>query len=252
MDVFNNYAYYYNLIYGDKDYKKEAETVHNIIQKYQNSPINKILDVGCGTGKHDVQLCKLGYKMKGIDLSPQMIKIADENYGSFHGVNFETGNAQTYRTEEKFDAVISLFHVMSYQNDNKDLMGAFETAHCALKERGLFIFDVWYGPGVLTDRPSVRVKKVEDDKNRVIRYAQPVMYPNKNVVKVCYDILVIDKSTGKADEIKEEHNMRYYFYPEIEFYLNTAGFELLACLDSNTLKQTDYESWTCYFVARRK
>lgn len=108
------------------------------------------------------------------------------------------------------------------------------------------------GPGVLSDRPAVRIKRIEDDKNSIIRLASPIMYPNENLVKVCYDMFVIDKATGVANEIREEHKMRYFFYPEIKFYLQVAGFELLACLDGNTLWETSYESWTCYFVARRK
>ena len=43
--------------------------------------------------------------------------------------------------------MISLFHVMSYQTDNNDILSAFQSARNALNIGGIFIFDVWYGPG---------------------------------------------------------------------------------------------------------
>ncbi len=252
METFQDYAYYYNLIYSDKDYAKEAETVRRIIGRHQAAPVKKVLDIGCGTGKHDVCLHKLGYQVKGIDLSTQMVEIARQNAEGIDGLEFEVGNAQEYKTDIKYDAVLSLFHVMSYQNDNEQILAAFQTAHDALVGGGIFLFDTWYGPGVLTDRPAVRVKRVEDDRVSVVRYASPVMEPNRNIVNVNYDILVIDKTDRTVREIKEEHRMRYFFLPEITFFLQCSGFELLECLDECTLGETGFESWTSYFVARRK
>lgn len=140
---------------------------------------------------------------------------------------------------------------MSYQNTNEYILQAFETAYEALVDGGLFIFDAWYGPGVLTERPSVRKKVAEDEKNLLIRYANPVMRPNDDIVDVCYDVLAIDKKTNVAKEIKEIHSMRYFFYPEIKMYLEITGFELIECLDCDTLKRPDFQSWTVYFIAKR-
>ena len=44
--------------------------------------------------------------------------------------------------------------------------------------------------------------------------------------------------------------MRYFFRPELEFFLNEAGLELLDNLDCKTFGETDYNSWTSYFIAR--
>ena len=75
MKVFGNYSRYYNLLYKDKDYKGEAGFIHDLIQKY--SPGAKsILDLGCGTGRHDVLLAEKGYVMTGVDMSEEMLLIA--------------------------------------------------------------------------------------------------------------------------------------------------------------------------------
>lgn len=252
MQVFQDYAYYYNSFYRDKDYKSEAETVDKLLKRY-GSQIKRIVNFGCGTGKHDMELAKLGYQCKGIDLSPLMIEIARQN-SDLNGnrVDFEVADVRNYETEQKYDAVISLFHVMSYQNTNEDILKAFRSARKSLNSNaeGYFLFDVWYGPGVLSDKPCVRVKEIEDDENKLIRIARPIMHDKENVVDVNYEVLIIHKQSGKVQTINEVHKMRYFFRPELEMLLKESGFELLDNIDCQTLGETDYDSWTSYFIAK--
>ena len=249
MDTFQDYAYYYNAFYQDKDYKSEAMQIDELLRKYRNN-IEKIINYGCGTGKHDIELVKLGYQCVGIDLSELMINIAQNNVAKeATSINFSVADIRSYEPQEKYDAVISLFHVMSYQNKNKDILDAFKSARKALNKGGIFLFDVWYGPGVLSDKPVVRVKEIEDEKNKLIRIARPVMYDRDNVVDVNYEVLVINKETSEVQTINETHSMRYFFRPELEYLLEEAGFALVDNLDCQTLGETSYDSWTSYFVA---
>lgn len=250
MDVFQDYAYYYNAFYQDKNYAAESRQIDMLLKKYGDN-IRKLINYGCGTGRHDIELSKLGYNCSGIDMSSLMIEIARKN-GKEEGVHidFFVADIRNYEPQEKYDAVVSLFHVMSYQNKNEDILAAFHSARRALNKGGIFLFDVWYGSGVLSDKPVVRVKEIEDAHNKLVRIARPVMYDKENIVDVCYEIFVIDKETGYTKTINEVHHMRYFFRPELEFCLKEAGFELLDNLDSTTLGETGYGSWTSYFIAR--
>lgn len=249
MKVFNNYAYYYNTFYQNKDYASEARQVDSLLKKYGKN-VSRIINYGCGTGKHDLELVRMGYHCTGIDMSPIMIDVARENAkDKYADIDFHVADIRRYIPPEKYDAVISLFHVMSYQNRNNDIMEALCTARRALVRGGIFLFDVWYGPGVLSDKPTVRVKDVEDEQNRLVRIARPVMHDKENLVDVCYEIFVLHKETGITQTINEVHSMRYFFRPELEFYLKESGFELIDNIDCMTLGETDYDSWTSYFVA---
>lgn len=249
MGTFGDYAYYYNLFYQDKDYAREACDVNVLLEQYKTIGKNIII-YGCGTGKHDRELSKLGYKCHGIDMSEAMVDIAKQaaKEGGFE-IEYEVADIRKYEPTKKYDAVVSLFHVMSYQNSNEDILAAFISARKALDKGGLFLFDAWYGPGVLTDRPVVRIKEVEDDRYKLIRHSRPTMHANTNIVDVEFEIIVIDKETTESKIISEVHHMRYFFEPEMRFYLEQAGFKLLANVDCNTLKKADYNSWTNYYVA---
>jgi len=251
METFQDYAYYYNSFYKDKDYGAEAGIIGRILEGC-NPQIRDIINLGCGTGKHDIEMHKLGYYCKGIDISPFMIQIAKNNASTNeYNIEFEIADVRNYKTEKKYDAAISLFHVMSYQNTNKDIFDAFCSTRKLLKDKnGYFIFDVWYGPGVLSEKPCVRVKEVEDDENRLIRIAQPIMHDKKNIVDVNYEVLIINKETNIVQTIKETHSMRYFFRPELEKLLSETGFQLLDNMDCQTLRETDYNSWTSYFIAK--
>ena len=238
--------------YKDKDYKSEARQVDSLLRKYGNN-VKRIINFGCGTGKHDIELAGMGYQCMGIDMSRMMVDIAEDNAagnGKRENICFSVADIRNYKPNKQFDAVISLFHVMSYQNTNSDIMSAFRSARAALGNGGIFLFDVWYGPGVLSDKPTLRVKEVEDDRYKLIRIARPAMYDTTNIVDVCYEIFIIDKQTGETKTINETHSMRYFFRPELEFYLKETGFELIDNLDSTTLGATSYGSWTSYFVAK--
>lgn len=250
MEVFQDYAYYYNAFYKDKNYKREAEQIDRLLKRFGEN-IKTLINYGCGTGKHDMELYDLGYHCTGIDMSSLMIDIACENAKIVNkNIQFQVADIRTYEPKSKYDAVISLFHVMSYQNENKDILNALQSARKALIPGGILFFDVWYGPGVLSDKPIVRVKEIEDERNKLIRIARPIMYDDRNVVDVCYEVFIIDKSNNEVKTINETHSMRYYFKPELEKFLNDSGFELIAVLDCNTCEKTSYDTWTSYFIAK--
>lgn len=223
-EVFNAYARYYDLLYQDKDYEAEVSYINDLISKYRFGA-KSILDLGCGTGRHDALLEKMGYSVSGVDFSDAMLDQA-RKLAIPGRLEFFKGDVRTVNLNKKFDVVVSLFHVMSYQTTDNDIFSAFCTAKRHLAPKGVFIFDFWHGSGVLNDLPVVRLKRLEDEAVRIIRIAEPVMKEDKNVVDVNYQIITLDKYSGRWSELQEAHSMRYFFLPEIEGFLLDAGFSL--------------------------
>lgn len=255
MNVFGLYSLYYNLLYKEKDYQGEADFVDKLIRKYTKNAIT-LLDLGCGTGKHSIALSQKKYVITGIDQSSQMLSIAWQNADGAKlsieslNINFVLGDIRKIHLDKQFDSVISLFHVMSYQTSNNDIRAVFQSVKTHLKSDGIFIFDFWYGPAVLSERPSIRVKHMEDDIILVKRLAEPVMHPNDNIVDVNYLLTVTDKKTQKVNELTETHRMRYFFLPEIKIILDETGFEIYEVGEWLTAKQPGLDTWSVYCVVK--
>ena len=254
MAIFSNYARYYDLMYQDKDYVGEAQFIQRLIQTYAPATTT-ILELGCGTGNHAMLLAKEGYQVHGVDLSQEMLGYANERCDRLSPalatrLQFSQGDLRQVRLDRKFDVVLSLFHVMSYQTNNEDLLAAFETAKAHLVPGGILIFDVWYGPAVLSEPPTVRIKRLEDRSIQVTRIAEPVMEPNKNLVDVNYHIFIKDLISSKIDEVREVHTMRYLFRPELELLLDRLQMQIVESGEWLTDRQPGLNTWGVYFIVR--
>ena len=254
MNVFRNYAFYYDFLYKDKNYEQEADYIDSLIQRYL-SGAKVLLELGSGTGKHAILLAKKGYDVCGVDISKEMVALAEDRRGkecALRGcLNFSCNDLRSLRLNKKFDVVISLFHVISYQVTNEDLYKTFQTVNQHLDMGGVFIFDCWYGPAVLTDRPSVRIKRLEDDKIKLTRIAEPRMYANTNVIDVNYQIYIHDKQNKKIETVQEVHRMRYLFKPEIEMIMKQNGFELIDFEGWLTGNEPGVGTWSVCFICKK-
>ncbi len=220
--VYDCYAQYYDLLYKDKDYASEVEYVESHIRK--DIPKAKhILELGCGTGAHAEHLARMGYTVHGVDMSEKMLARAEKRKEGLPSsiatrLSFGLGDVRSIQTGKVYDVVISLFHVMSYQISDNDVIATFDTAQKHLSQGGLFLFDFWYDQSVLTQRPEVRVKRLQDDNIKVIRIAEPVIHSSQNVVDVNYTVFINNKKTNRIEEIHETHKMRYFSLHELECF----------------------------------
>ena len=245
---FETYAQYYNLLYQDKKYSEEVRYVKDLIDRERLGAFS-VLDLGCGTGMHDKFFVEQGLQVLGVDLSKQMIDIAKKH--TCENLKFIQGDARHIEIGKKFDVVVALFHVMSYQTTNEDIIRVFNTACSHLNPAGIFIFDCWYGPAVLTDRPAVRIKRLENDVIKLARVSEPKMNPTDNLVEVCFDVFINEQSTGHQKEIKEKHIMRYLFYPEIEHFASNSGFRITVFEEWLTGNKPDFSSWNVVFCCKK-
>jgi SAM-dependent methyltransferase len=253
MNPFGPYAAYYDLLYQDKNYREECQYIDKLI-KLHHPQASNLMDLGCGTGKHVALLSKMGYAATGVDRSSEMIAIAKANGPIDTGkLRFLEGDARNVLLEEQFDVVTALFHVMSYQTGNEDISSVFKTAERHLPTNGLFIFDCWYGPGVLSDPPVVRIKRMENEEIKVLRISEPVLFPNENRVDVHYDIQIHEKKNNSQGPslIKEVHSMRYLFHPEIELYSKNKGFEIIDFREWMKDNKPGLNTWNAVFVCRK-
>jgi SAM-dependent methyltransferase len=234
MSVFERYSRYYDLLNAGKDYGAEVDYVARQLRA-ANPGVRSILELGSGTARHARLFAAAGFDVCCVEMSDSMLASAraalEQAPAAIRGrIELHQGDARSVRLPRRCDAVVSLFHVVSYQTRNEDLAAMFATARHHLAPGGLFFFDYWHGPGVLTDLPTARVKDAGDETLAVTRRARPEMLPRQNMVKVHYEITGRDLASGETERIDETHPMRYLFEPELDVLLSAAGFRVLRTL----------------------
>lgn len=252
MNIFGRYARFYDAIYRDKNYPLEANYIDALIKKYHKDA-ERVLDLGCGTGEHAIALARKGYKVTGVDNSAEMLDAASRKIAAPGGdrlkVDFVNADIRLLKLGANFDAVISLFHVISYLMSDDEVKAAFKAAGDHLGRGGIFIFDCWYGPAVLNSKPEKRIKTTETEELSIIRYAEPEFVSGGKVVRVNYRLVVKNKSTGAVETFEERHELRYFYSDEIDYMLKDAGFSMLERAEWLTGKAAGPDTWGVCFVA---
>jgi SAM-dependent methyltransferase len=253
MTAFGPYATYYDLLYHDKDYAAETAFVISLLQRHSHGATD-ILELGCGTGIHALALAAAGYRVDGVDISRDMLAVAEQRRASAAApissmVHLTHGDIRSFSCDKIYGAVTSLFHVMSYQTNDRDLTLALAAARRHVAKGSPFVFDFWYGPAVLFSGPLRRSKVAENDRYRVIRTTVPQWYPERDLVQVHFDIAVTDKMTGTTQEFEETHDLRYFFVDRLERELNASGFRLDECGEWLTGRAPAADSFSTYIVA---
>ncbi len=243
---FSAYSRYYDLLYKDKDYAGEVTYIKALLTRHGVEQGN-LLEFGSGTGKHGRLLAQQGYKVHGIERSADMVAQAPQDAG----FSCQQGDICTVQIDRTFDAVLSLFHVLSYQTSNADLIAVCANAARHLAHNGMFIFDFWYSPAVYTQCPSVRVKRIADAQVEITRLAEPDLHPNKNRVDVNYTIFARDTATGSMQTVTETHPMRHFSLPEIDLLAQMTGFKRIVAEEFVSGKPAGVDTWGVCVVLQK-
>ncbi len=255
MSNFDLYSKYYDTLYDDKDYRGEIEYVETLIREYGVAD-SDLLELGCGTGKHAMLLAQKGYSVQGVDLGAKMIDRAKSRQSGLEKetaerLTFCQGDVRNIRLDRTFGSIISLFHVMCYQVSNEDLFNAFKTVSLHLSPGGVFVFDAWYGPAVLTEKPASRVKRISNELIDVTRIAEPENFPNSNRVDVNYELFIRERGSAKLDIVSEKHAIRYLFIPEVRLLLENLPLDLVHVEEWMTRREPGLDTWGVCFVVRK-
>ncbi len=141
-----------------KFFTEPHDGIERITNIFQDNKITKILDLGCGTGRHLIFFSKKGFEMYGFDASPKAISLANQ---WLEEENMKA-DLKLHRMEEKFpyeekffDAVISIKVI--HHNKMKDIFRTIKQIKRVLRKGG-FIFitfprlgDAWGNYGNLKE-----------------------------------------------------------------------------------------------------
>jgi len=213
----------YDLLYADKDYAGEAGRAIELAERATSRRPTSVLELGAGTGGHAVHLAAAGIEVVGVEASRDMIARSTP----VPGVQLLEGDARSVRLDRPFDAVLALFHVASYQAEDDDLAAFLATAAAHLAPGGAFVFDAWYSPAVLHQRPGERTRQASGVDLEVTRHATVVEDVDRSRVDVHFAIEVRRPSDGATERGEEVHRMRHLTTNEVRAAALAVGLDLV-------------------------
>ncbi len=222
MNLFGkDYADIYDALYKDQNFLAEANAVYALANEViQGSGKLDLLDLGCGTGNHS-QYFKNNFNVIGVDLSDEMLAIARQKVPD---VRFQQGNARTFNLDQQCDVVAMMSAVLGYQHTNEEVLATLRNVRSHLRPGGMFVFDVWYGPAILLEKPTPRLREITFDSTHLLRSMKPNLCVDKNLVTCHYKWWL--PTEGKLETREEWHTQRYFFPNEVRLFLEMAGFQL--------------------------
>ncbi len=218
-ELFENYAEKYDRESFVQGTIGECDFIEHEINYDKNT---RILDIGCGSGRHSLELAKRGYTVTGIDLSESLLNKAKEKASAQNlSINFERHDARKLTFSDEFDLVIMLceggFSLMETDEMNFQIL---RNASNALKPKGKLIFTTLNGLFPLFHSVKEFLASASKEGNAI--------YDNQ-----LFDIMTfrefgtvhIEDDLGNKKNI--QCNERYYVPSEITWLLKTLNFKVI-------------------------
>ena len=142
MSSYSDFAFFYDSLMNDVDYKGRTEYLLNLFSKYGKKP-ELLLDLACGTGGFSNQMALNDIEVIGVDISEEMLGIARENsYDLGVDVLYLCQDAAKLDLFGTVDGAICCMDSLNHITDIEKLEKAIENVSLFLEKDCLFIFDV--------------------------------------------------------------------------------------------------------------
>jgi ubiquinone/menaquinone biosynthesis C-methylase UbiE len=214
--LYRKFARYYDRIYEKIDLQIEADFIKWAVAQHKTTKGNKLLDIACGTGRH-AQLLKDGFDVFGVDINPEMLKIAREKLPE---INLVQGNMKELNLDKKFDVAICMFSAMNYNTTIDEFKGTLINFHNHLNEGGVLIFDYGINQENWIEG-LVSVDTVVDDDLKLARICQS--HQEDGIFQANFVFLI--KEDGKLDFDIDEHKLGVLGIEDVVNSMAEAGFK---------------------------
>lgn len=218
-ELFENYANTYDKEIFTKGTIGECDFLESEINRDKSL---KILDIGCGTGRHSIEMAKRGYHISGIDFSSSMLEKAKEKaLAEGLEIDFSQKDARLPHYENEFDLAIMLceggFSLMETDEMNYDIL---KNAYRAIKNGGKFIFTALNALFPLYNSVDDFHDSARDEDDEGAKYINSNL--DLMTFRIANTTVVTDDSGNKKELLCNE---RYYAPSEITWQLKSLGFK---------------------------
>ncbi len=239
--LFNSTLYFD--LYESQDTELAKTQVPQLTALLGLAPPARVLDVGCGYGRHSVELARLGFQVTGVDISEvQLARAGEKAQAAEVAVDFRLGDARALEFEGEFNAAVSMFLSFGFFETDAEHVSMLRGISRALRPGGRFLLDFWNREYEIQrfDRWQVErtgeVYEVEewdfDYLNGRLNWTNHAFFPD-----------------GRHESWY--HSIRAYTVVEVKSLLEHAGLHLDAVYGSLAGSPYSIESQAAIFVATK-
>ncbi|WP_416354117.1 class I SAM-dependent methyltransferase [Agrilactobacillus fermenti] len=248
--IYTTFASVYDRLMDEAMYDEWATYVNQSVLR-ETGVHPKLLELACGTGDLAVRLQQHGYQVTGLDISEEMLALADQKISEAQlKVPLIQGDMLDLGFPANFDVVTCFDDSLCYLRDSKAVAQTFSNVYRALKPGGIFLFDVHslyqmdhIFPGYMYNA------KFEDLAFMWSSYAD-----DQRAHAVVHELtfFVWDEGIQGYQAIEEIHHERTYAVSDFKQLLTAAGFvNIVATADfGRTEIQSDSERY--FFKCNKK
>lgn len=246
--TYSEFANLYDALMMDVPYDEWVHFIHLQSKKYGIEG-KKILDLACGTGEVSVRLAAEGYAVTGVDLSGDMLAVAEEKAGR-QGVSLFLVEQDMSRLEDlgQFDIICIFCDSLNYLSSEKEVVSTFDRVFLHLKPGGLLLFDV-----------HSLYKMNELFKNQTYAYnGEDISYiwhcfEGEQPYSVEHELTFfeLDSVSGHYRRYDELHFQRSFSVEQYKAWLLDSGFEILSVTADFQDKEPEDQSERIFFTVRK-
>lgn len=250
----------YDKLNEEIDYKKWADFIEKVFERYLPEKPELVLDLACGTGRMTAELAMRGYDMIGVDGSAEMLAAASDRAYIDFGTENEKRLPILYLLQDmrEFElygtvgAVVCCLDSINYLVGEGDLEKCFAAVHNYLDPDGIFLFDVnspYKFKEIYGDNAYI-LESETDGKSVYCGWQN--CFDAKSGICDFYLTLFSEQSDGNYERSEEHQRERCYSESELKSALIKSGFEWLGTFSDYEFAPISPKSERYYIAARAK
>lgn len=249
MSIYKNFAQVYDIFMEDVPYDSWVKYIKEIWKKFKLKP-SSIAEIGCGTGNITNRLAIEGYDIIGIDLSAEMLTMANQKSENLNlkNVMYIQQDMRELELLNTVDCILSICDSINYITEESELLDVFKLVYLNLNLGGLFIFDIntiYKFKNVLADSSFCETKETS-------AYTCENYFDEDEMINEFYtNFFIKDEDTNLYHRFEEFHYEKAYSIETIISLIEKAGLKFLGVYDENTFEKPKNNSERIFFVATK-
>lgn len=248
MEAYTSFASVYDTFMDDVPYSEWCAYLCGILEEYGIKE-GLLLDLGCGTGSLTEELAKSGYDMIGVDISGDMLEIAQKKRAdSGLDILYLMQDMREFELYGTVRAVVSICDSLNYIMSGEDLLDVFRLVNNYLDPGGIFVFDL---NTAYKYRELIGDTTIAENRESCSFIWENTYYEEEHVNE--YDLTIFNREeSGLYRKYEESHFQKAYELETIQALLAQAGMEYMAAYDAFTKEPPKVDSERIYIIAKER